>query len=134
MTFCAVVRTIAARNGLCADFSPKPLPNFAGSGLHINMSVRGEVGGFDPMPYVIAGVLDKIYDMTAFLNPCEASYARLGSFKAPRYITWSSENRSQLIRIRRPRASSAAPSSAPRTRWRTPTSPSPCSYTRGCTG
>ena len=51
------------------------------------------------MPYVIAGVLDKIYDMTAFLNPCEASYARLGSFKAPRYITWSSENRSQLIRI-----------------------------------
>ena len=99
MTFCAVVRTIAARNGLCADFSPKPLPNFAGSGLHINMSVRGEVGGFDPMPYVIAGVLDKIYDMTAFLNPCEASYARLGSFKAPRYITWSSENRSQLIRI-----------------------------------
>ena len=99
VTFCAVVRTIAARNGLCADFSPKPLPNFAGSGLHINMSVRGEVGGFDPMPYVIAGVLDKIYDMTAFLNPCEASYARLGSFKAPRYITWSSENRSQLIRI-----------------------------------
>lgn len=99
VTFCAVVRTIAARNGLCADFSPKPLPDSAGSGLHINLSVRGEVDGYDPLPYVIAGVLDKIYDMTAFLNPCEASYARLGSFKAPRYVTWSSENRSQLIRI-----------------------------------
>ena len=99
VTFCAVVRTVAARNGLCADFSPKPLPNCAGSGLHINMSVRGEVDGLDPLPYVIAGVLDRIYDMTVFLNPCEASYARLGSFKAPRYVTWSSENRSQLIRI-----------------------------------
>ena len=132
VTFCAVVRTIAARNGLCADFSPKPLPNCAGSGLHINMSVRGEVDGFDPLPYVIAGVLDKIYDMTAFLNPCEASYARLGSFKAPRYITWSSENRSSASR--RPRASSAVPSCAPPTRWRTPTSPSPCSYMPGCTG
>lgn len=99
VTFCSVVRTVAARNGLCADFTPKPLPDSAGSGLHINMSVKGEVDGFDPLPYVIAGVLDKIYDMTAFLNPCEASYARLGSFKAPRYISWSSENRSQLIRI-----------------------------------
>ncbi len=99
VTFCSVVRTIAARNGLCADFTPKPLPDSAGSGLHINMSVKGEVEGCDPLPYVIAGVLDKIYDMTAFLNPCEASYARLGSFKAPRYISWSSENRSQLIRI-----------------------------------
>ena len=37
--------------------------------------------------------------MTAFLNPVEASYARFGQFKAPRYISWSSENRSQLVRI-----------------------------------
>ena len=99
VTFCSVVRTVTAGNGLCADFSPKPLPESAGSGLHINMSVRGEVDGCDALPYVIAGVLDKICDMTVFLNPCEASYARLGSFKAPRYVSWSSENRSQLIRI-----------------------------------
>ena len=99
VTFCSVVRTVTAGNGLCADFSPKPLPESAGSGLHINMSVRGEADGCDALPYVIAGVLDKICDMTVFLNPCEASYARLGSFKAPRYVSWSSENRSQLIRI-----------------------------------
>ena len=29
----------------------------------------------------------------------DASYRRLGCRKAPRYISWSSENRSQLIRI-----------------------------------
>lgn len=37
--------------------------------------------------------------MTAFLNPCEASYKRLGSHKAPRYVSWSHKNRSQLVRI-----------------------------------
>lgn len=100
ITFCSVVKAIAARNGLCADFSPKPLPDQPGSGLHINMSVRALSGKpRDPLPAMIAGVLDKITDMTVFLNPTDLSYDRLGSNKAPRYITWSSENRSQLIRI-----------------------------------
>ena len=97
LTFRNVVETIAARNGLWADFSPKPLKNYAGSGLHINLSVTG--GEEDLLPPMIAGVLDHVRDMTAFLNPIDASYERLGSRKAPGYITWSSENRSQLIRI-----------------------------------
>ena len=46
-----------------------------------------------------AGVLDRIADMTVFLNPVQASYARFGGHKAPRYISWSHENRSQLVRI-----------------------------------
>lgn len=50
-------------------------------------------------PHLIAGVLEHVVDMTAFLNPLDASYARLGSCKAPRYLSWSSENRSQLIRV-----------------------------------
>ena len=37
--------------------------------------------------------------MTAFLNPTENSYRRLGKRKAPGYISWSPENRSQLVRI-----------------------------------
>ena len=32
VTFCAVVRTVADRNGLCADFSPTPLPDQPGAG------------------------------------------------------------------------------------------------------
>ncbi len=40
-----------------------------------------------------------VREITAFLNPTEGSYRRLGEHKAPRYITWSPENRSQLIRI-----------------------------------
>ncbi|HHT28186.1 MAG TPA: glutamine synthetase [Firmicutes bacterium] len=98
ITFQAVVKAIAQRNGLYADFSPKPLPDKPGNGFHINMSVRAD-DGEDLLPYLIAGLLDKVIDMTVFLNPCEQSYERLGSSKAPRYVSWSSENRSQLVRI-----------------------------------
>lgn len=98
MAFATVVRAIAARNGLWADFSPKPIKDAPGNGFHINMSVHGKDGS-TPLTAMIAGVLDKVADMTAFLNPVEQSYERLGSHKAPRYISWSSENRSQLIRV-----------------------------------
>ena len=47
----------------------------------------------------MAGILAHIVEMTAFLNPTEDSYKRLGEHKAPKYVTWSPENRSQLIRI-----------------------------------
>ena len=98
ITFRAVVRTVAAQNGLCASFQPKPLSDRDGSGMHINISAR-DGGTVDLLPTVIAGLLDKIAEITLFLNPSEESYRRLGCDKAPRYITWSDENRSQLIRI-----------------------------------
>ena len=98
MTFQTVVKTIASRNGLFADFSAKPLEDKPGNGFHINISVKA-TDGTDTMDYLIAGILDKISDMTVFLNPTENSYHRFGSNKAPRYISWSSENRSQLVRV-----------------------------------
>ena len=98
VTFRAVVEAIVARNGLAADFSPKPLPDQAGNGLHINISVESW-DGRDLLPQVMAGIMARIREITAFLNPTEDSYLRLGSRKAPGYISWSSENRSQLIRI-----------------------------------
>ncbi len=98
MSFSTVVKDVAARNGLYADFSPKPISDKPGNGLHINISVKGKDGSV-PSSSVIAGILQKAAEITAFMNPCEDSYKRLGSFKAPAYISWSSENRSQLIRI-----------------------------------
>ena len=97
LTFRSVVETVAARNGLHADFSPKPIPSKPGNGLHVNFSVKCAEG--DVMPHVIAGILDKIKYITLFLNPDGESYDRLGHSKAPQYISWSTENRSQLIRI-----------------------------------
>ena len=98
MTFQSIVKFIAERNGLYADFSPKPLAEEPGSGFHINMSVKA-ADGRDRLYEMVAGVLDKVEEMTLFLNPVEASYTRFGGHKAPRYVSWSRENRSQLIRI-----------------------------------
>ena len=98
MTFQMVVKTVARRNGLFADFSAKILENQPGNGFHINMSVKSEDGS-DNLNYMIAGVLEKVCDMTAFLNPTENSYKRFGKDKAPAYVSWSKENRSQLVRI-----------------------------------
>ena len=98
MTFQTVVRTVAHRNGLFADFSAKPLPHAPGNGFHINLSVQPCVDD-GVLQNVMAGVLAHAQDMTAFLNPTEGSYQRLGKSKAPAYISWSSENRSQLIRV-----------------------------------
>lgn len=98
ITFRTVVNTIAARNGLCADFSPLPLEDCPGNGMHINISAKCD-GNNAVMTQVIAGILAHISEMTVFLNTGKDSYKRFGINKAPKYISWSSENRSQLIRI-----------------------------------
>ena len=98
MTFQTVVKTVARRNGLYADFSPKPLEDKPGNGFHINISVKSSDNA-DNMNFMIAGILAKVAEMTIFLNPLESSYQRFGNNKAPRYISWSRENRSQLVRV-----------------------------------
>lgn len=98
IAFKNTVEAVAAQNGLAADFTPKPLPGESGSGLHINLSLQGQESERNTGAFM-AGILQHICEMTAFLDPCEDSYRRLGEKKAPRYVTWSPENRSQLIRI-----------------------------------
>ena len=125
VTFRAVVDAVAARNGLYADFGPKPLENQPGNGMHINFSVVGEKRQ-DVMPAAIAGVMAHCGEMTAFLNPTDASYSRFGGYKAPRYISWSAENRSQLIRVPAAEGSTAGRSFALPIRFATPIWRLPC--------
>lgn len=109
ITFKNVVKTVAARSGLYASFSPKPLADRPGSGMHVNLSLfRGgknlfakNADGTDSaeMQSFLAGVLRRAAELCAFTNGVPASYARLGCFEAPRYIAWSHQNRSQLVRI-----------------------------------
>ena len=98
MAFRTVVKTVAHANGLYADFSPKPLSDKPGNGYHINLSVKDDKNHII-LPSVIAGILEHIGDITVFLNPTEQSYKRFGKSKAPKYISWSGENRSQLVRL-----------------------------------
>ena len=94
-TFKWIVRTKAAENGIYADFSPKPLPGKAGSGMHINISCSDS----SKNGQILAGILKHIEEITYFLNPTEDSYNRLGELKAPKFICWGNENRSALIRV-----------------------------------
>ncbi len=97
-TFKMVVNTIADRYGLAADFSPLPIPGLPGNGYHINMyAVDAE--GKDVVKHAAAGILEKIRDMTIFLNPTDASYARFGINSAPDRVDWSSEGASELMYI-----------------------------------
>ena len=96
VTFLGVVRTLAARNGLYADFSPKPLKDKTGSALHITVSTKSQ-SGEDVTDLAIAGILHNIPGMTVFLNPTPESFDRFGQHKAPKYITWSENNRAQLV-------------------------------------
>lgn len=108
LTFKSVVKSVAARNGLFASFMPKPIPTAAGSGLHINLSLAQNginifknvsEGHSNIVESFIAGILSKTAEITLFLNPLANSYERFGAFEAPKYLSWSHQNRSQLVRI-----------------------------------
>lgn len=107
ITLKMAVKSIAAANNLYASFMPKPILDDCGNGLHINFSLfKGGKSVFKngdehsvAGESFIAGILDKIPEITAFLNPTCNSYERLGHDRAPRFVTWSHQNRSQLIRI-----------------------------------
>ena len=103
-TFKTTVKTIAAQAGLYASFAPKPMEGNAGNGFHVNLSLHkaGENLFSKESPEAksfMAGILKRSREISAFTNPLARSYERLGQFEAPKYVSWSRQNRSQLIRV-----------------------------------
>jgi len=107
-SFKSAVKAIAARNGLFASFMPKPILTAPGNGMHVNLSLAQngrnifksvDEGHSSIAESFIAGILTKTSEITAFLNPIVNSYERFGRFEAPKYVSWSHQNRSQMIRI-----------------------------------
>lgn len=90
---------------------PGELPPAFSQGItvvHVNMSLsRGGMNLFKECTAghsaeaesFMAGVLHRAAEITAFANLLINSYSRFGCFEAPKYITWSHQNRSQLVRI-----------------------------------
>ena len=86
---------------------PKPIEKFNGSALQLGLllfkdgenllSRKGE--RTREMDCFISGILNRISDITAVLNPTENSYQRFGEFNAPKEITWSEINPKALIRL-----------------------------------
>ena len=103
VTYKNVVENIAARNGAYACFDPKPLDNAPGNGLHILMAnYKGQDNLFetdkDFSESFMAGIINRMRDITLFLNCRSDSYNRFGLSEAPKYITWSTMNNSRLFR------------------------------------
>jgi glutamine synthetase len=119
MTFKIVVKRIAQDHDLHATFMPKPVYGIAGSGMHINMSLRDRTGsnafchgedalGLSRQAYsFMAGILEHARGLALLTNPTINSYKRLvPGYEAPLYIAWSAKNRSPLVRV--PYATGAA--------------------------
>lgn len=110
IAFQSAVKSIAAIHGVYASFLPKPFLDQVGSGMHVNLSLiqNGTNLFADPeashtlhenAANFMAGILEKIPEITAFLNPLVNSYTRFGGFEVPQYIGWSKKHRLQLIRV-----------------------------------
>ncbi|MCR5387992.1 MAG: type I glutamate--ammonia ligase [Lachnospiraceae bacterium] len=111
MTFKLAVKSVAQKNNKFASFMPKPRPDVAGSGVHLNMSIQkdgknlffdenGKYGLSKEAYYFIGGIMSHIKGITLFTNPIVNSYKRLiPGYEAPVDIAWSYSNRTPLIRI-----------------------------------
>lgn len=106
------LRAYARRRGLLASFMPKPSRDAAGSGMHVQQTVRHPDGrdafrGTDD-PYLlsataghfIAGQLEHARGMCAVIAPLVNSYKRLmGGWEAPAHVSWARRNRGSYIRV-----------------------------------
>ncbi len=104
ITYKNVVSAISTRNGVSASFAPKPIRGQSGNGLHLKFSAwrNGEnLAEIDPKltESFMAGILHRMKDITVFLNTEVESYERFGENEAPKYITWSAQNKSRFMRV-----------------------------------
>src|SRR6056297_307629 len=110
-TFRFVTKTVAMDHNLHATFMPKPIFGENGSGMHVHQSLfKGDKNVFydpddklqlsDLAYYYIGGLLKHAPALSAITNPLINSYKRLvPGYEAPVYISWSTVNRSTLVRV-----------------------------------
>jgi len=104
-------KAIALKYGLHASFMAKPIGGINGSGMHTHGSLsKGGMNAFADADaekglsqtalYYIGGILKHAKAITRVANPTINSYRRLvPGYEAPCYISWSTTNRSALIRV-----------------------------------
>lgn len=101
---------VARRHGLRATFMAKPLLDFAGSGMHVHVSLKDSTGvnvfarsggeGERLMRHAAGGLLATMADSTLLFVPSFNGYRRLvpGTY-APTGVTWGYDNRSVAVRV-----------------------------------
>ncbi|MBV9422554.1 MAG: glutamine synthetase [Solirubrobacterales bacterium] len=108
----ALVKELAARDGLLATFIGKPFNDDEGSGLHLHISLvdgdganacedpAGAQGLTAITRHFIAGVLDHAPAMMGFFNPTVNAYRRISAEAlVPTRCCWGHDHRMTLVRV-----------------------------------
>jgi glutamine synthetase len=114
--FKALVKEMAAMDGLLATFMGKPFNDDEGSGFHLHVSLVDaagsnacqDVGGDEGLAAVtrhfIAGVLEHCPAMMVFFNPTVNAYRRISTEAlVPTRASWGHDHRMTLVRVPRER-------------------------------
>src|ERR1700730_16392431 len=111
MKYKYIIKNVAVQNGYVATFTPKPLFQDNGSGMHVHQSLwkDGTNLFFDQNGYAllsesarwyIGGLLKHAPSLLAFCAPTTNSYRRLvPGYEAPINLVYSKRNRSACVRI-----------------------------------
>jgi glutamine synthetase len=110
--FKAMVKELAARDGLLATFMGKPFNDDEASGFHLHISLvdaQAKNLGFDEsgpdglaplMRQFIAGVLEHGPALMPFFNPTVNAYRRIDpSALVPTRVSWGHDRRLSLVRV-----------------------------------
>ena len=114
--FKAMVKEMAAAEGLLATFIGKPWNDDEGSGFHLHFSLvdadganlladeSGPDGLSELALQFLAGVLEHGQSLMAFLNPTTNAYRRITEMaQVPTLVSWGHDNRLCMVRVPRER-------------------------------
>ena len=117
-----MVKSVAEKHGLRATFMPKPIEGLTGNGCHAHISVWDGAGSTaktnvfadDAMDlglsqsgrHFLGGIMKHASALAAITNPTVNSYKRInaprtmsGATWAPNTVTWTSNNRTHMVRV-----------------------------------
>ena len=117
-----MTKSIAEKHGFRATFMPKPIEGLTGNGAHLHISVwdapgaeskvnvfaddNMELGLSEKGRNFLGGIMKHGTAMAAITNPTVNSYKRInaprtssGATWAPNTVTWTSNNRTHMVRV-----------------------------------
>ncbi|OQE23527.1 hypothetical protein PENSTE_c008G01755 [Penicillium steckii] len=97
------IKGIARQHGLHATFHPRPIPETAGNGGHVHLSLNADEkveGNIKKIESFFAGILDHFISISAFTLPHDVSYERVtdGIAAGGTHISWGWDNRETILR------------------------------------
>ena len=117
-----MTKSVAEKHGFRATFMPKPVEGLTGNGCHAHISVwdltgqnnifaddSEDLGLSKKGLNFLGGIVAHASSMTAITNPTVNSYKRInaprtksGATWAPNTVTWTSNNRTHMVRVPAP--------------------------------